>query len=183
MAAWWFSPPALTIYKGLAMRIFLAFFVGFCFLCLPGHALAEADYRPLIIKAAKHWQVPPKLALAIARVESGLHPWAVNVAGRGYKPQSREEASAIIAEAWAAGRSFDVGLMQINSYWMRRYGLDPHILLDPKKNATMGVWILAKEIERFGLNWQAVASYHTPVAKNPERGRLYALAVIQQMKK
>ncbi len=165
------------------MRI--AVFLTAFWLLLPGLAMAEAeaDYRPVIIKAARQWQVPPRLALAIARVESGLHPWAVNVAGRGYQPESREEASLIIEEAWAAGRSFDVGLMQINSYWMRRYGLDPQLLLEPQKNAIMGVWILSKEIERFGLTWQAVASYHTPVAKNPERGKSYALTVIRQINK
>lgn len=162
------------------MRIFVLLAAFWLF--LPGQALAEADYRPLIIKAAHHWKAPPKLALAIARVESGLNPWAVNVAGRGYQPKTREEASAIIDQAWCRGVSFDVGLMQINSYWMRKYGLDPQLLLEPQKNATMGVWILSKEIERFGLNWQAVASYHTPVHKNPERGKTYALTVIQQIK-
>lgn len=154
----------------------------FWFFLLPGQALAETDYRPFIIKAAFHWKVPPRLALAIARVESGLNPWAVNVAGRGYQPATRAEASALIDQAWNRGASFDVGLMQINSYWMRKYGIDPQLLLEPRRNAIMGVWILSKEIERFGLTWQAVASYHTPVAKNPERGRNYALTVIRQIK-
>ncbi len=163
------------------MRIFVLLAAFWLF--LPGQALAEADYRPLIIKASLHWKVPAKLALAIARVESGLNPWAVNVAGRGYQPKTREEASAIIDQAWRRGVSFDVGLMQINSYWMRKYDLDPQLLLEPQKNATMGVWILSKEIERFGLNWKAVASYHTPVHKNPERGRAYVLTVIRQIKK
>jgi soluble lytic murein transglycosylase-like protein len=150
---------------------------------LPGLALAEVDYRPFIIKAAKQWKVPPRLALAIARVESGLNPWAVNVAGRGFMPKTREEAARLIDEAWIRGDSFDTGLMQINSYWMKRYGLDPQLLLEPRKNALMGVWILSREIERFGLTWKAVASYHTPVAKNPERGKNYALAVIRQIQK
>ncbi len=163
------------------MRVSVLLTVFWLFL-LPGHALAKADYRAYIIKASRHWKVPSRLALAIARVESGLNPWAVNVAGRGYQPETREEASELIDQAWSRGASFDVGLMQINSYWMRRYGIDPQLLLEPRRNAIMGVWILSKEIERFGLTWRAVASYHTPVDKNPERGKNYALTVIRQIK-
>jgi soluble lytic murein transglycosylase-like protein len=83
--------------------------------------------------------------------------------------------------AWRRGDSFDVGLMQINSYWMRRFGLDPHLVLDPRINIRLGVWILAKEIDRFGITWQAVASYHTPLDRNPERGRNYAASVLRQL--
>lgn len=162
------------------MRIFAALFVLLCFFTPPAQAETE-DHRVPIIQAARHWQIPARLDLAVARVESGLNPWAVNVAGRGFMPKTSEEAARIIDEAWNRGASLDVGLMQINSYWMRRYGLDPHTLLEPRNNAVMGVWILSKEIERFGLTWQAVASYHTPVAKNPERGKNYALAVIRQI--
>jgi soluble lytic murein transglycosylase-like protein len=141
-------------------------------------------YEQFITEACALWRnVPPSLALAVAKQESGLHPWAVNVAGRGYIFGTPEEASRLIDRAWGQGDSFDTGLMQINSYWLRRYGLNPHMLLEPKKNAVMGVWILSREIERFGLTWRAVASYHTPVAKNPERGKYYALAVIRKIKK
>ncbi len=150
------------------------------FLC-PAPAGADT-YEELITEACLLWKVPPRLALAVAKVESGLNPWAVNVAGRGYQPKTREEASEIIDQAWSRGASFDVGLMQVNSYWMRRYGLNPQLLLEPRNNAVMGVWILAQEIKRFGLNWKAVASYHTPVHKNPKRGRAYALSVIRQIK-
>ncbi len=149
------------------------------FLC-PATAGA-GTYEDIITEACILWKVPPRLALAVAKVESGLNPWAINVAGRSYQPKTREEASEIIDRAWKQGASFDVGLMQVNSYWMRRYGLDPHMLLEPRNNAVMGVWILSKEIERFGLNWKAVASYHTPVSKNPKRGRTYARSVIRQI--
>lgn len=138
-------------------------------------------YGPYFREACELWHVPEKLALAIAGVESGLNPWAVNVAGQSYQPRSREASLAIIDKAWARGASFDIGLMQINSYWLRKYGLDPHAMLQPRENVVMGTWILAQEIKRFGLGWKAVASYHTPVAKNPERGRRYALMVIKKL--
>ncbi|MBQ4133450.1 MAG: lytic transglycosylase domain-containing protein, partial [Desulfovibrionaceae bacterium] len=105
-----------------------------------------------------------------------------NVTGKSFMPNSKEDALAVANQAWEAGKSFDVGLMQINSQWLRRFSLTPEYVLDPERNIIIGTWILAQEIKRFGLGWKAVASYHTPVNKNAERGRKYATAVIRQLK-
>jgi len=43
--------------------------------------------------------------------------------------------------------------------------------------------ILRGEIKRYGATWKAVAAYHTPPNKNPERGYRYAKAVFNRMKK
>ncbi len=137
----------------------------------------------LMQEAAQRWNVPQKLIHAIASHESGLNPWAVNVQGKGYMPQSREEALAIANRAWERGQSFDIGLMQINSYWLRRFGFTPAHAIEPKNNVLIGTWILSKELKKYGLTWQAIASYHTPIDKNPERGKRYALAIIGQLKK
>jgi soluble lytic murein transglycosylase-like protein len=165
------------------MKMFLAHIALLFLLILPNSAQAETDnYEEIITQACALWEVPPRLALAVAQVESGLNPWAVNIGGRSYQPETREEALLLIDRAWKQGASFDVGLMQINSFWMRRFNLNPHLLLEPRNNAVMGVWILAQEIKRFGLNWKAIANYHTPVKKNPKRGKAYALSVIQQIR-
>ena len=117
---------------------------------------------------------PAPLVEAIARQESGMNPLALNVAGKSYYPATREEAEQLIRKAIAAGQSFDVGTMQINSWWMERLALDPFSLLDPATNERWGKWILAEEIARHGLNWKAVGKYHSP---DPERGRQYAWLV------
>lgn len=117
---------------------------------------------------------PTPLVEAIARQESGLNPLAVNIAGKPYYPATREEAERLIQKAVAAGLSFDVGKMQINSWWMERYAIDPLSLLDPATNERWGKWILTEEIARHGLNWKAVGKYHSP---DPERGRQYAWLV------
>lgn len=117
---------------------------------------------------------PAPLVAAIARQESGLNPLAVNIAGKSYYPATREEAEQLIQKAIAAGQSFDVGTMQINSWWMERLAIDPFSLLDPATNERCGKWILAEEIARHGLNWKAVGKYHSP---DPERGRQYAWLV------
>ena len=118
---------------------------------------------------------PPGLLVeVIARQESGLNPLAINIAGKSYYPCTREEAERLIRQAITAGQSFDVGKMQINSWWMERYAIDPFSLLDPAINERWGKWILAEEIARHGLNWKAVGKYHSP---DLERGRRYAWLV------
>ena len=131
-------------------------------LCLHTSALA-AEPEP-----------PAQLVDAIARQESGLNPLAVNIAGKSYYPATREEAERLIRDALAAGESFDVGKMQVNSWWMERLAIDPLSLLDPATNERWGKWILAEEIARHGLNWKAVGKYHSP---DLERGRRYAWLV------
>ena len=106
--------------------------------------------------------VPSKVALTIAKHESGLNPFAVNVAGTSYMSNSKEEALEIIREAEAAGRSFDVGLMQINNQWYPKLGITAESLLDPGLNIQMGVKILADELERHGKGWNAVGYNHNP---------------------
>ena len=131
-------------------------------LCLPTSALA-AEPGP-----------PAPLVEAIARQESGLNPLAVNIGGKSYYPATREEAERLIQKAIAAGQSFDVGMMQVNNWWMERFAIDPFSLLDPATNERWGKWILAEEISRHGLSWKAVGKYHSP---DPERGRQYAWLV------
>lgn len=119
-------------------------------------------------------QAPAWLIEAIARQESSLNPLAVNVAGKDYYPATRQEAERIIAAAQASGKSFDVGLMQVNRWWIERHNIPPASLLDPDVNRQWGVWILEQEIARHGFNWRAVGKYHSPDA---ERGRQYAWRV------
>jgi soluble lytic murein transglycosylase-like protein len=141
------------------------------------------DYMPHVAEACARWNVPTKLVLAIIQQESGGNPWAVNVEGHSYFPESRAAALRLADSARLAGKSYDLGLMQINSFWLRRFKLPPDFVIEPRNNIIIGAWILAAEIRRYGFGWQAVASYHTPVAKNPERARRYALAIISHLKR
>ena len=126
-------------------------------------ALAVALFVPF--KGAKAEEPPPALVKAIARQESGLNPLAVNVAGKSHYPDTREEAERLIRDALAAGKSFDVGKMQINSWWMERFSIAPFSLLDPDVNEAWGKRILAEEIARHGLTGRPLAST-TPLIRS-----------------
>lgn len=136
-------------------------------------------FDKLFAKHCKTYGVPKDIATAIAKQESAMNPLCVNVAGQDYWPETRAEAEAIIRKAQKKDLSYDVGLMQINSQWIKQWKIDPTVLLDPDVNIRYGTRILKNEISRNGLNWRAVASYHSP---DPERGRRYALMVYNRLK-
>lgn len=94
----------------------------------------EALFR----EAAATVGVPMALTQAIAGVESGGSPWALNVAGRGRIYASRDEALAAAWRAEAAGQSFDSGIMQINNWWLRRYGIPLEAVFEPEANIQIG---------------------------------------------
>jgi soluble lytic murein transglycosylase-like protein len=166
-------------YKAALLTIFL--------LAIPARPVSAARtldaYEGYIREACTRWSVPAKLVKAIARQESGYNPWAVNVSGRGYMQTSKGEALGVAIQAWRNGYSFDTGLMQINSYWLRRFRLSPDYVIEPRRNIVIGVWILSKCLEQYGLTWRAVAAYHTgDPDKNVQRGRSYAASVINHIK-
>ena len=63
--------------------------------------------EPLFDAPCARYQVPKVLALAIARQESGCHPWIINISGRDVRPRSREEAIQYAQWAMRSGRSFE----------------------------------------------------------------------------
>ena len=137
-------------------------------------ASASPDHEQDFQAAARETGVPVALTRAIAQVESRGAPYALNVAGQSHIYSSRDEALAAAYRADAAGQSFDSGIMQINSWWLRRYGIPLEAMWEPAANILLGSWILKRELDRAGDAWTAVARYHSPDAV---RGRRYAALV------
>ena len=163
------------------IKTFLLVLCGVCIIqCSYNQdALAsETNYDNLFEQAGQAWDIPVPIIRAIAKTESNFHPWAINIAGKGFYPQTKAEALALIRTALTQRKSFDIGLMQINNWWFKRLDLTPEQILDPESNILVGAWILAQEFNRYGYHWKAIGSYHTPVEKNPERARQYASKVL-----
>ena len=139
----------------LALLALLAFL-------FPATARADVFTRP-----ARLLGVDPYLAMAVARVESDWHPWCVNIEGKDYRAKSLAEAATL-----------DVGLMQINSYWLRKWQLPLERVLDPVTNVTLGLCILKYEMRRYGSTWKAVGAYHS---KNPARQKRYVQKVARAL--
>ena len=127
---------------------------------LTGALLWSAARADCLDDAAAFHHVNGRLVRAIATVESGLRP-AVNHAN--------------------ADGSTDIGLMQINTGWLvelSRYGVTRVALYDGCTNAYVGAWILARNIARLGLTWDAIGAYN---ATTPALRLAYARKVYRQL--
>ena len=154
--------------------------LSFFFLALfPLQAWAETDLRSLLEAPCAKYGVPVSLALAIARHESGERPWAVNIQGKSFSPDSKEAALELL-ESRGKGKSYDVGYMQVNVQWLRRLKISPSTAIEPVNNVWLGVWILAHSIKEHGLTWKAVGAYHSPT---PARQKRYIVAINRQYRK
>ncbi len=91
-------------------------------------------------EAGRTYGISPVLLRGIARVESDLNPGAVNRNANG---------------------SIDMGLMQVNSFWLKPLGTTSRELTtDPCYNVMAGAWILKGCLDRHGETWEAVGCYN-----------------------
>lgn len=121
----------------------------------PSKATQPAEslpYSQCFEKAAKQYSVDADLLRSIAWQESKFNPLAHNTKN--------------------ATPSEDVGLMQINSWWLGKlagYGITRADLWEPCTNIHVGAWILSSEIARHSNIWTAVGYYNAKTKWKRER--------------
>lgn len=107
-------------------------------------------------EAASRHDIEPELLQAIAAVESGYRPEAINYSNHN--------------------GSRDIGLMQINSIHLPRLleqGItEQRLLAEPCLSVEVGASILAGFIKRFGYNWTAIGAYNAGPGSGARREAL-----------
>jgi type IV secretion system protein VirB1 len=108
-------------------------------------ALTAAAFMALASTCAP--QISPNTLLAVARVESGLSPLAINdnTAKHEYTPTTSAEAVELATRLCAAGHNIDSGLLQINSGNWNWLGITLEQTFDPCLNIRAG----ATELESY----------------------------------
>lgn len=103
--------------------------------------------------AGEEFGVDPFMLYSLAVVESSLNDGALNINGDS---------------------NYDVGIMQINSFWfdhLHEIGLEKKDLWDRCSNIRAGAWILRKNVDQYGNKWRAIGSYHVGNSKNSSAER------------
>jgi len=120
--------------------------------------------------AARAQNMPSDALYAITLSETGRTrggafrpwPWTVNMEGKGFWFDTREEAYAYVMERYNAGaRSFDVGCFQLNYKWHGMNFESIEAMFDPMTNATYAAKMLSGLYDEFGDWTKAAGAYHS----------------------
>lgn len=125
-------------------------------------AFAEVPFESCFSHAAAYQNLPKELLIAVAQQESGFNPNAIN----------RNQ-----------NKTYDIGVMQINSSWLPKlaeYGIRESDLYNPCVNIHVGAWIMAQNITAHGWTWKGIGSYNA--AKNEQRQIEYTKKVLGRWK-
>ncbi len=133
-------------------------------------------------QAGKEYGVSFDLLQTIAIVESGkwsnlqnryvAWPWTVNINGKGYYFETREEAVKAVKEGLAKhAKSIDVGCMQLNwKYHGKEFGSIEEAF-EPEKNVAYSAKYLRSLYKASGRDWKKAAKkYHS---SNPKEAEVY----------
>ncbi len=125
------------------------------------------------------YAIPPHLLKAISLTESGRRlsnkqqvawPWTINVEGKGYVYQSKNDAIAAVKRFQSQGvESIDVGCMQVNLKHHPEAFRHLDDAFDPQLNVAYAAQFLNSLRRQFG-NWKtAVGHYHSasPIIHRP----------------
>lgn len=106
-------------------------------------------YDDYFLEAEYYFDVPFALLKAIAISENGrFDPDAERVNSNGTK---------------------DYGLMQINTIWLRKFGIDEETIKHPKVNIFVAAKILRDLIKREKYSWDTIGKYHSRTPKYKKR--------------
>lgn len=104
---------------------------------------------------------------SIARVESSLNPYALNISGKTIMASSKQQALKIINTAINKGQSnIDIGPLQLNYYWHAKHFASLEEMLSPKHNIEYAARLLS-DLYKQHQSWQkAVRFYHSAISQH-----------------
>ncbi len=126
-------------------------------------------------KAEEKYQLPKNILLSIARVESGYGkingitrswPWTLNAGGNSAYFETKADAIKDLKIKLKRGvRNVDLGCMQINYKWHKKFFKDVTEMIDPSSNVDYGARFLKRLYQRHGSWDRAIKFYHSAKSK------------------
>jgi len=160
-----------------------ATFIATSSLALP--AAAQTVCEEHMIRASHAYGIPLGVLYAVGLTETGrrnsLQPYALNIEGRVFFGDSKEQALAEFNAARSSGKKLiDIGCMQINHHYHRSQFPSLDAMFEPGQNVEYSARFL-KQLKDRHTSWtMAVARYHAGPHNNPAQQR-YVCAVIKNM--
>ncbi|MGC8555300.1 MAG: lytic transglycosylase domain-containing protein [Candidatus Acidulodesulfobacterium sp.] len=134
-------------------------------------------FNSCIAGASIRYGVSYWIVYAIAKAESGFEPYALNINGKSYYPNSFNSAEKLLS--MNLNNNFDIGLMQINKYWFNRFHYPYYYGLIPCFDIMFGTWIISRKIDTYGFNWYGISAYHSAT---PSLNYQYAMKLYWELK-
>ena len=114
------------------MRIFLGFLMLSMMVMDASQGSSKVSH-PLIERIAREERIPVKLLKSVTYVESGFHPWTLNVEGTPHFFSTRKAAEHHLEKVVKKGvTNVDIGCAQINWGWHGKKFRSPKDLLSPE---------------------------------------------------
>ena len=136
----------------------------------------EQELSLLIANAEKKHQIPSGLLAAIAKTESGMKAYALNVGGRSMFLESISTAQEVLEDKLNAGlTNIDIGVMQLNYRWHAGEFDSLAQMLTPESNINYAAKLLGSLYTQHGTWHKAVRYYHSAT---PEHHRKYSRKVV-----
>ncbi|MCO4315663.1 transglycosylase SLT domain-containing protein [Phyllobacterium sp. 21LDTY02-6] len=154
-------------------------------LLAPQYASAANLCEAHMHRAAARYGVPIGILYAVGLTETGrkssLQPFALNVEGTSFFPNSAAAAREQFFEAQRRGaRLIDLGCMQINHHFHAGAFASIDAMIDPATNVDYAARFLKQLRQREG-NWtMAVARYHAGPDNDPAQKK-YVCRVVENM--
>jgi len=149
-------------------------------------ALAKATLSscipPIFTEIADEYGLSDDIFYAISLAESGRYikgvgyrvwPWALNISGEAFYPESRAAAAKLIKQELASGnKKIGVGILQVDwRYHESLFHSNPMDSLQVAVNVRAGAKIFKQFLNQSQDEWEAVGYYH---AGRSKRTRLAA---------
>jgi soluble lytic murein transglycosylase-like protein len=123
---------------------------------------AHIAYAGVFSYAAKETGVSSKILKSVSYVESGFHPYALDINGTPSFPKTYASAYYIARYFINKGYLVDIGLMQVNyNIWAKRLSLSLRELLEPQINTQTGAYILGRYILKQNSIVKGIGEYHS----------------------
>ena len=140
------------------------------------HAATRPEILRLISVTEKEYNIPSGLLLAIAKIESNLESYALNINGRSMLFQDKDTALKTIHQSLEAGiTNIDIGVAQVNYKWHRHNFSKLEDMLSPKSNIEYAAKLLSKLKQQYGDWHTAIRRYHSA---SPYHYRKYSRKIV-----